>query len=81
MIKWIEDIKISKDGRYIAFGTHGCKSSIELWDVEENTGIIRKFFFAVKPEFESGLNHLDWSHDSRFVIATSETYELKFYDI
>lgn len=38
--KWIEDIKISKDCKFVAFGAHGCSnkdSFIDVWKINDSS--------------------------------------------
>lgn len=76
--QWIEEIKFSPDGNYIAFGAHGGASKVEVYNFD---GKSMKNHGLINAGLTSALLHLDWSEDSNFLVVNSQAYELKFVDI
>ena len=75
---WVEDIKFSPDGQFVAFGAHGGASHLELQGIEGN-----KFGkeTLIKPGLTSALLSVDWSQDSSNLVVVSQAYELKFTNL
>ena len=71
----ISDLKISPDSMKVAFGGKGGPSHVEIWNIED-LRLVNSI--VVNVGFTGSLTHLDWSQDSNYIVATSETYELKF---
>jgi WD40 repeat protein/Ca2+-binding EF-hand superfamily protein len=76
--QWIEDIKFSPNGNYVAFGAHGGASKVEVLTFD---GKVLKPYGTINAGLTSALLHLDWSEDSNFLVVNSQAYELKFVDI
>lgn len=66
---WIEDIKISPDGKMVAFGAHGGASKLEIVHVINGS----KFgaAFEINCGLTSALLHVDWSVDSSVCVVNS----------
>jgi WD40 repeat protein/Ca2+-binding EF-hand superfamily protein len=76
--QWIEELKFSPDGRFLAFGAHGGVSPLAVYSFD---GRSLAPFASIRIGFTSALLHLDWSEDSSIVMANSQAYELKFADV
>jgi WD40 repeat protein/Ca2+-binding EF-hand superfamily protein len=76
--QWVEDIKFSPSGKYIAIGAHGGASKIEIinWNNDKMTQ-----HALINGGLTSALLHLDWSESSSQLMINSQAYELKFVDI
>jgi WD40 repeat protein len=68
---WIEDIKFSPNGKYVAFGAHGGRSHIEVFEIADN-----KFGkqIILNVGFTSALLHLDWNKGSDIIASVSQAY-------
>jgi WD40 repeat protein len=75
---WIEDIKFSPTGEYIAFGTHGGLSPLELVQVTAQKKL--KKIASSNLGLTSALTHLDWSQDGEVLMLNSQANELLFVD-
>jgi WD40 repeat protein len=75
---WVEDVKISPNGKWIVFGAHG-GMSIDLCQVTDN-GMKLSKPMAVKLGISSAITHLDWTLDSRVFVLNTQAYELMWYD-
>ena len=76
---WIEDIKFSPDGRYIAYGTHGGLSPLEIVEVQPNKKL--KKYATANVGLTSALTHLDWSQDGETIMVNSQANELMFISL
>jgi hypothetical protein len=76
---WIEDIKFSPNGKYVAFGAHGGPSHVEIYEIENNT--IKPDRKVIPSLFSSALLTLDWSQGSDNIAAISLAYELQFMSL
>lgn len=68
---WIEDIKFSPDGNYVAFGAHGGRSHIELFKIDGNKFGSKS---VLNVGFSSALLSLDWNLTSSVIVAVSQAY-------
>lgn len=71
--EWIEDLKFSPDGNYLAVSSHDNKVY-----VFNSTKL--ELFCTLKGS-SSFITHLDWSQDSRFIRTNDGSYELLFYAV
>jgi WD40 repeat protein/Ca2+-binding EF-hand superfamily protein len=78
--QWIQELKISPDSKYIAYGAHGGVSKVEVLTVT-NTPKVFQQYAIINPRFTSALTHLDWSSDSNFIVCNSLAFELKFLNL
>lgn len=76
---WVQAVKISPDGRFIACGVHGGGSNVEVASVDSKT-FKMKHDASIDIEMQSSLAELDWSKDSALLAVVSETSELYFVD-
>lgn len=76
---WVEDIKFSPDGQYIAYGYHGGASPMEVVQVTSQKKL--KKHATVKVGLTSALSHLDWSQDGQLVMVNSQANELMFISV
>lgn len=79
--QWIQELKISPDSQYVAYGAHGCVSKVEILKVNPGTSKPLQTFSVINPRFTSSLTHLDWSSDSNFIVCNSLAFELKFLNV
>ena len=56
---WIEDIKISPCNKFVAFGTHGGLSKVDVWKVSGQKKLTK--YCQANIALTSALTHLDWS--------------------
>lgn len=73
-IEWIEDLKFSPNGKYLAVGGHDNK--ISVFSMPECKLLGKKFGAS-----SSFITHLDWSLDSNNIRTTDGSYELLYYDV
>jgi WD40 repeat protein len=78
--QWIEDIKISPNNQWCAFGTHRGPSKLELMAIQDGGMKLGKGK-AYNIGFTSSLLHLDWTTDSEFIVASSQAYELYWFSV
>jgi WD40 repeat protein len=71
--KWVSEIKFSKDGRFLAVGTHD--NSIYMYSVPQQ--FKRKFKFT---KHNSYITHFDFSADGSVLQSNCGAYELLFCD-
>lgn len=65
-------MKFSPDGNFLALGSH---------DAWINVYQIPSFKLQCKmKKHSSGITHIDWSKDSRYIHSTCQAYELLFFD-
>jgi hypothetical protein len=76
---WIEDIKFSPNGKYVAFGAHGGATHIEIFEIEDNK--IKEKQTVISNLFSSALLSLDWSQNSDMIAGVSQAYELQFISL
>jgi len=80
--QWIQELKISPDCKYVAYGAHGGVSKVEILNVNPDSAKNNLTQYGIlNPRFTSALTHLDWSQDSNFVVCNSLAFELKFLNI
>lgn len=80
--QWIQELKISPDSNYVAYGAHGGVSKVEVLSVNASSGKNALTQYAIiNPRFTSALTHLDWSEDSNYVVCNSLAFELKFLNL
>lgn len=71
--EWIEDLKFSPDGQWLAVGGHDDKVSIySMPDCKKH-----KVFKAGS----SYITHIDWSLDSQYIRTNDGSYELLYFDV
>ena len=68
---WIEAIKFSPNGQYVAFGAHGGASHLEIYEVKDNKLENQNVF---KNIVSSAMLSVDWSQDSSFIAMISQAY-------
>ncbi len=73
---WIEDIKFSPNGKFVAFGAHGGPSHIEIYDIEDEKSFTNQR--KITGLFTSALLSLDWDQGSEIIAGVSLAYELNF---
>ena len=78
--QWIQELKISPNSKFVAYGSHGGVSKVEILNVTTNKNILSQFSI-LNPRFTSALTHLDWSEDSSFIVCNSLAFELKFLNL
>lgn len=66
---WIEDVKISPDGKMIAFGAHGGASKLEIVNIVDGARFGSSF--EINCGLTSALLHVDWSIDSSVCVVNS----------
>ena len=71
--EWIEDLKYSPDGKYLAVGSHDNK--IYLYDCSKGK------FTCKFGKSSSFITHLDWSIDSAYLRTNDGSYEILYYTI
>ena len=71
--EWIEDLKFSPDGQYLAVGSHDNK--IYLYAVPAFTQVAK---FGKSSSF---ITHIDWSLDSSAIRTNDGSYEILYYTI
>ena len=76
----MQDVKISPDGQFVAFGVHGGNSNVELGVVDGRSFKLRHEA-SIDIAMHSALLHLDWSVDSSLLAVNSQSYELLFVDV
>jgi len=76
--EWIQELKISPNNKYVAYGSHGATSKIEVLAVGTNKLTL---YGSINPRVTSAVTHLDWSVDSDHIVVNSLAYELKFLNI
>jgi microtubule-associated protein-like 6 len=79
--QWIQELKISPDSKYVAYGAHGGVSKVEILIVNQLNKNSLKQYAIIDPRFTSALTHLDWSKDSDFIVCNSLAFELKFLNL
>ena len=77
---WVEDIKVSPDCKYVAFGTHGGLSKIDIAKIDDS-GMLIKYSSCGTLMLSSALISLDWTLDSENVIVNSQAAELKWLNV
>ena len=78
--QWIEDIKISPNNKFIAFGAHRGVSKVEVMKVnEKGDGLATAYL--INAGLTSALTHLDWDVSSSMLVINSQAYELKFVSV
>ncbi|TNV87854.1 hypothetical protein FGO68_gene13813 [Halteria grandinella] len=77
---WIEDVKISPCGGYVAFGTHGGVSLIDVVQIAPD-GKKFKNNFTIDSKISSAVTHLDWSQDSQNIMINSQAHELTWVNV
>lgn len=77
--QWIQELKISPDCKYVAYGAHGCVSKVEVLSVSSTKPL--SMYATINPRIQSSLTHLDWSSDSNFIVCNSLAFELKFLNL
>lgn len=70
---WVEDVKISPDCQYVAFGTHDGLSRLEVGKVNKTAPVGQRLVkhSSTNLGLSSALTHLDWSLDSQMVALNS----------
>ncbi len=76
---WIQDIKFSPDGKWVAFGAHGGASRVLIHPVEGSK--FGKDIKDINAGLTSALLSVDWSQDSSILAVVSQAYELKFMNL
>ena len=83
--KWIQELKISPNNEYVAFGSHcglgNTFSKIQVLQVTGNAKAPLKAYVTVDPKITSALTHLDWSTDNDRIVCNSLAFELKYVSI
>ena len=83
--KWIQELKISPNNEYVAFGSHcgigNSFSKIQVLQVTNNAKNPLKAFVTIDPKITSALTHLDWSTDNDRIVCNSLAFELKYVSV
>ena len=84
--KWIQELKISPNNEYVAFGSHcgigNSFSKIQVLSINSNSNTnVLKQYVTVDPKITSALTHLDWSSDNDRIVCNSLAFELKYVSI
>lgn len=72
--EWIEDLKFSPDGKYLAVSGHDNK--IQMFTVPDFKKPSKAF-----GKSSSFITHLDWSLDSQHIRTNDGSYELMYYTV
>ena len=83
--KWIQELKISPNDEFCAFGSHcGIGKTFSKIQVLKITGNINnpfKTYTTVDPKITSATTHLDWGNDNDRIVVNSLAFELKYISI
>ncbi len=83
--KWIQELKISPNNEYVAFGSHcglgNTFSKIQVLQVTGNAKNPLKAFITIDPKITSALTHLDWGTDNDRIVCNSLAFELKYVSL
>jgi len=74
--EWIQDMKFSPDGKWLAVGSHD--NSFYLFDLTAGIAAMKSKACGKSSSF---ISHLDWSADSTYIRTVDGSYELLFYNI
>lgn len=77
---WVEAVRFSPDGRFVAWGVHGGASLVEVANTDSKTFKLRHEA-SIDAGLTQGLVQLDWSADSALLSVVSEAHELVFVDV
>jgi microtubule-associated protein-like 6 len=73
--KWIQEIKISPNSSFVAFGSHcgvgKTHSKLQILSIEKNLKEPLKNFCIIDPKITSALTHLDWGNDNDTIVVNS----------
>lgn len=72
---WIQDLKFSPTGEYLAVGSHEC--FIDIYGVEKD---FKRLFFLPK-KHSAAITHIDWSESGDSLHSVCNAYELLYWDI
>jgi microtubule-associated protein-like 6 len=83
--KWIQELKISPNDEFCAFGSH-CGigktfSKIQVLKITRNIDNPFKNYVTVDPKITSATTHLDWANDNDRIVINSLAFELKYISI
>jgi microtubule-associated protein-like 6 len=83
--KWIQELKISPNDEFCAFGSH-CGigktfSKIQVLKITRNIDNPFKTYVTVDPKITSATTHLDWANDNDRIVVNSLAFELKYISI
>ena len=73
MKEWLEDLKFSPDGRYLAVSSHDNNVYVFAFPTMD--------LHCSLSASTSFVSHLDWSADSRYLRTNDGSYELLYYDV
>ena len=83
--QWIQELKISPDGKYVAYGSHcgqgSTFSKIEVLNITNNNKCPFTQYGLIDPKITSALTHLDWDKNSEIIVCNSLAFELKFVSL
>ena len=83
--KWIQELKISPNDEYCAFGSHcGIGKTFSKIQVLKITGNINnpfKTYATIDPKITSATTHLDWGNDNDRIVVNSLAFELKYISL
>ncbi|MGL4948732.1 MAG: WD40 repeat domain-containing protein, partial [Mycoplasma sp.] len=83
--KWIQELKISPNNDYVAFGSHcgmgNSFSKIQILQITGNEKSPLKTYATVDPKITSALTHWDWSTDNDRIVCNSLAFEWKYISI
>jgi len=77
--EWIQELKISPNNKFVAYGSHGSSFKIEILNVLDNGQLSQ--YAVVNARITSAITHLDWSINSDFLVINSLAFELKFISV
>ena len=83
--KWIQELKISPNDEFCAFGSHcGIGNTFSKIQVLKITGNINnpfKKYATIDPKITSATTHLDWGNDNDRIVVNSLAFELKYISL
>ena len=77
--EWIQEIKISPNNHFVAYGSHGSSFKIEILNILDNGQFSQ--YAVINARVTSAITHLDWSVNSDFLVINSLAFELKFISL
>ncbi|MCQ2820872.1 MAG: WD40 repeat domain-containing protein, partial [archaeon] len=82
---WIQELKISPDMEYCAYGSHCAKGKafgrVEVLKISKNVKKPFTLYKQVNANITSAVTHLDWSTDNERIVVNSLAFELKYLSI
>ena len=83
--KWIQELKISPDSNYVAFGSHCGEgksfSKVQILEIQKSVKEPLKKYAIIDPKITSALTHLDWANDNDMIVINSLAFELRYISV